>query len=43
MSNILSSLTINNIVFKNRVIIPPMASATASSKGYVTNKTLDHY
>ncbi|WP_127716748.1 NADH:flavin oxidoreductase [Halobacteriovorax sp. HLS] len=43
MININSELQIKNSVFKNRVIVPPMASQTADELGYVTNETLNHY
>jgi NADPH2 dehydrogenase len=29
--------------FRNRVVVPPMASQTASQDGFVTQLTLDHY
>lgn len=32
-----------NLKLKNRVIVPPMASATADSNGHVTLNTLEHY
>ena len=44
MINLNSPLKISkNITLKNRVVIPPMASATATKKGYVTAKTIKHY
>lgn len=30
-------------VLRNRVIVPPMASQTATRQGFVTNETLNHY
>ncbi|MCO5142976.1 MAG: NADH:flavin oxidoreductase [Oligoflexia bacterium] len=33
----------NGKIANNRVVVPPMASQTASNKGYVTLKTLEHY
>ncbi len=32
-----------NISAQNRIVIPPMASGTATKTGYVTEKTLEHY
>src|SRR4051812_4971835 len=32
-----------NKVIKNRVVVPPMASETATQDGFVTAKTLQHY
>src|SRR5665213_2300701 len=31
------------VVIRNRVVVPAMASETATVDGYVTAKTLDHY
>lgn len=36
-------LKIKNKIIKNRIIIPPMASRSASSDGFVTDKTLEYY
>jgi NADPH2 dehydrogenase len=33
----------NNIILSNRVVVPPMASETADSNGYATDKTISHY
>ena len=33
----------NGLKLKNRVMVPPMASETSDSKGYVTPKTVEHY
>ncbi len=33
----------NSYLFKNRVVVPPMASETATPEGFVTKKTLAHY
>lgn len=33
----------NGKTAQNRVVVPPMASQTADSKGFVTKKTVDHY
>ena len=42
--NINSPLTLKpQLTLKNRVIVPPMASATANERGQVTTKTLEHY
>lgn len=38
-----SPLSIKTRIIKNRVVIPPMASETASENGFVTEKTLEHY
>lgn len=43
MLNLNSKLNIGTISLKNRVIVPPMASQTASQSGHVTTQTLDHY
>jgi len=43
MIKIDSELLIKRSLFKNRVIVPPMASQTANKKGYVTKDTLNHY
>lgn len=32
-----------NKIIKNRVVVPPMASETATNDGFVTSKTLQHY
>jgi len=36
-------LQIKSATLKNRVVIPPMASETASESGVVTDKTIEHY
>lgn len=33
----------NGKAARNRVVVPPMASQTADSEGYVTKKTIEHY
>jgi len=33
----------NGKIAKNRVVVPPMASQTANSLGFVTQKTIQHY
>lgn len=33
----------NGVEAKNRIVVPPMASQTADSLGYVTEKTVAHY
>ena len=33
----------NGKTAQNRVVVPPMASQTADSEGYVTKKTIEHY
>jgi len=38
-----TTLTIKDKKFKNRVVIPPMASQTANSSGFVTEETINHY
>ena len=38
-----SKLEIQGSTFKNRIIVPPMASQTANSEGFVTEDTLRHY
>lgn len=44
MKNRLSPLQLNShITLNNRIVVPPMASATADSAGFVTNSTLAHY
>ncbi len=44
MLDINSKIIINpNLILKNRVIVPPMASQTADKKGHVTQKTHNHY
>ena len=51
MKNRFSSLQIGNrtnnktknLVLKNRVVVPPMASATANAGGFVTENTIEHY
>lgn len=34
---------IKNIEFKNRIIMPPMATAKSDEKGHVTQEILDYY
>ena len=42
--NLKSSLFINeNLSLKNRVVVPPMASGTATKDGFVTTETINHY
>jgi NADPH2 dehydrogenase len=36
-------LSIKSRIIKNRVVIPPMASETASETGLVTERTIEHY
>lgn len=44
MKNRLSPLKLNShITLNNRIVVPPMASATADKEGFVTNSTLAHY
>lgn len=43
MENINSRLNIGGKTLRNRVVVPPMASQTADTLGFVTEKTLDHY
>ncbi len=43
MLNIESHIELQGSIFKNRIIVPPMASQTADSEGYVTEKTINHY
>jgi len=43
MISINSKIKIKGHRFKNRVIVAPMASSTASLSGFVTTKTLEHY
>lgn len=38
-----SELTLNNKTLRNRVVVPPMASATADLEGFVTSETINHY
>jgi NADPH2 dehydrogenase len=38
-----SELSINNKTLRNRVVIPPMASATADQQGFITPETINHY
>ncbi len=38
-----SKFTLKNKTFKNRVVVPPMASQTADVLGFVTINTLKHY
>jgi NADPH2 dehydrogenase len=39
-----STLVLNNkIVLNNRIVVPPMASTTATESGFVTGQTLNHY
>lgn len=33
----------DHLIAKNRIVVPPMASQTASELGFVTEKTIDHY
>lgn len=33
----------NNLTLKNRIVVPPMASSTATQEGFVTQETLSHY
>ena len=43
-TNRFSSLTLNNgQILSNRVVIPPMASETADTNGYVTDQSIAHY
>lgn len=42
--NLKSSLFINeSLSLKNRVVVPPMASGTATKDGFVTTDTINHY
>ena len=41
--NLNSTLKIKETVFPNRIIVPAMASQTATEKGFVTQETLAHY
>ena len=43
MINLNSELKIKDLKLKNRVVVPPMASQTADSSGYVTPQTITHY
>jgi len=43
MISINSKIQIKDHLFTNRVIVPPMASATADSNGFVTDATIEHY
>lgn len=44
MINLNTPLNIKtSLKLKNRVIVPPMASATADTNGYATSNTLEHY
>lgn len=36
-------IKVKNIEFKNRVVMPPMATAKADEKGHVTQEILDYY
>lgn len=38
-----SPILLKNKTLRNRVVIPPMASETADTQGYVTPKTIEHY
>lgn len=41
--NLFSSLEVNDLVFSNRVVVPPMATNSATEEGKVTDETLSHY
>ncbi|MBU3227074.1 NADH:flavin oxidoreductase [Clostridium algidicarnis] len=41
--NIKDKVISNNIEFKNRVVMPPMATAKADDKGHITNEILKYY
>ena len=43
MLSINSELQLQGSTFKNRFIVPPMASQTADEFGHVTEKTINHY
>lgn len=43
MKNRLSPLWIRGKKFKNRVLVPPMASSTADEDGFATPETIAHY
>ncbi|MEZ4742941.1 MAG: NADH:flavin oxidoreductase [Bdellovibrionota bacterium] len=44
MINLHSNIKITNeFKIKNRIVVPPMASATADQNGFVTKQTLEHY
>lgn len=43
MLNILESFTINNVVLKNRLVMPPMCMYSASEEGFVEDFHITHY
>jgi len=40
---LLTPLQINNLILKNRIVLPPLASEKATNNGKVTNELLDYY
>lgn len=43
MADLFSPLTVKGITFKNRIVMPPMASALATPEGGITPKHKEHY
>lgn len=43
MADLFTPLTVKNVVLKNRIVLPPMASALATAEGAVTEKHKEHY
>ncbi|MFN2364002.1 MAG: NADH:flavin oxidoreductase [Halarsenatibacteraceae bacterium] len=40
---LLTPIQINNLILKNRIVLPPLASEKATENGKVTDKLLDYY
>ncbi len=43
MSRLFSSLVVDGLSLKNRIVMPPMASETATEEGMATDETFDYY
>lgn len=43
MSELFSELKLNNIVFKNRIVMPPMATEKANKDGSINDDIVDYY
>ncbi len=42
-SKLLTPIQINNLILKNRIVLPPLASKKATDNGSVTDELLDYY
>ncbi len=42
-SKLLTPIKINNLILKNRIVLPPLASGKATNDGRITDELLDYY